>query len=261
MAGGETAGDGMAGDGTACDGMSGRWNDEGVMLKKLRRTIGNIIHPKAVVGKVDHACPMERHGSDYGGWTINPTGLGKDSIVYSFGIGEDVSFDVAMIRRFGCVVHAFDPTPRSIEWVKARQKSGEIPSGFVLHEYGLAAHDGTVSFFAPDNPTHVSHTMIEGATKGRQITVPVKRLATILRELGHARVDLLKMDIEGAEYAAVEDILKERVAIPQMLVEYHHRFPNVGAARTQASINLLGAHGYRLFHISESAEEYSFVKV
>lgn len=231
------------------------------MIRKLRRMVGNIIHPKVVVGKVNHTCPMERLGSDYGGWTINPTLIGKGSVVYSFGIGEDVSFDVAMIERFGCMVHAFDPTPRSIEWVKAQQKSGKIPAGFVLHEYGIAAHDGTVSFFAPDNPAHVSHTMVEGATSGKQITVPVKRLTTILRELGHTHVDLLKMDIEGAEYDVVEDVLKSGVRVPQMLVEYHHRFANIGPGKTQGSIDLLGANGYKLFKISESAEEYSFLKV
>lgn len=230
------------------------------LLSKLRRKVGNLIHPKPVVGAVRVKVPMVRIGSDYGGWAIQAGSLHAGSVVYCFGIGEDVTFDVGLIERFGCTVHGFDPTPRSIDWVKAQQKAGKIPAKFVLHEYGLAAHDGEVSFFAPDNPAHVSHTMVEGATKGRKITVPVKRLSTIMRELGHASLDLLKMDIEGAEYAAVEDLVGERLPIRQLLVEYHHRFASIGNSKTQASLDLLNANGYRLFCISESAEEYSFVR-
>ncbi|HEX7718479.1 MAG TPA: hypothetical protein VF389_01635, partial [Woeseiaceae bacterium] len=46
-----------------------------------------------------------------GGWWFHPDTLHIDSIVYSFGIGEDVEFDLFLIERFGLVVHAFDPTP------------------------------------------------------------------------------------------------------------------------------------------------------
>lgn len=227
------------------------------MLKKLRRVIGGLIHPKARVGVVNHTCDMIRLGNEYGGWAITPAGLNRASVVYSFGIGEDISFDLAMIERFGCTVHAFDPTPRSIAWCRAQK----LPPGFILHEYGVAAHDGEVSFFAPDNPSHVSHTMIEGATAGSRITVPVKRLATIMQELSHSRIDLLKMDIEGAEYDVVDDLLRAKLPIDQLLVEYHHRFASIGPARTQASLDALDAAGYKLFCISDSLEEYSFKKI
>jgi FkbM family methyltransferase len=227
------------------------------MLRTFRRWVGSIIHPKARIGRVNHECPRRRLGNDYGGWTVNPDLLGPGSIVYSFGIGEDISFDLAMIAEVGCVVHAFDPTPRSIEWVRGQQ----TPPGFVLHEYGIGAHDGTVAFYPPRNPAHVSHTVVKGAqAEAGAITVPVKRLTTIMRELGHERVDLLKMDIEGAEYEVVEDVLSGGAAVKQLLVEYHHRFPQVGNERTRASLDLLERAGYRLFCISESLEEYSFIR-
>ena len=72
-------------------------------------------------------------------------------------------------------------------------------------------------------------------------------------------VDLLKMDIEGAEYAVIDDLTAARTPVGQFLVEYHHRFDGVGAARTAVSIRDLRRAGYRLFNISESAEEYSFL--
>ncbi len=101
---------------------------------------------KAAVGKEPLVkpvnCAKERFGSDYGGWNVVTASINVDSIVYSFGIGEDASFDAALVEKYGLTVHAFDPTPKSIEWVKKQGFSDQ----FVMHEYGIAAFDGTVSF-------------------------------------------------------------------------------------------------------------------
>ncbi len=43
--------------------------------------------------------PLEFHGSDYGGWAIAADSLSADSVVLSFGIGEDVTFDEAIIGK------------------------------------------------------------------------------------------------------------------------------------------------------------------
>jgi hypothetical protein len=57
-------------------------------------------------------------GTEYGGyfWT-RP--LETSSVVYSFGIGEDFSFEIGLAARYGVTVHMFDPTPRSFEHYSA----------------------------------------------------------------------------------------------------------------------------------------------
>ncbi|HYF62785.1 MAG TPA: FkbM family methyltransferase [Herpetosiphonaceae bacterium] len=201
----------------------------------------------------DVRVPTERHGSAYGGWEIRPP-LNSDSVIYSFGVGEDISFDLALIERYGVTVHAFDPTPRSVAWVRQQRP----PAGFRLSACGLADYDGAATFFPPANPEHVSHTMLgRGDSAGEAISVPVRRLATLMAERGHDRIDLLKMDIEGAEYAVLADIAG--LPIGQILVEFHHRFKDVGVARTRAAVALLRERGYRLFAVSPSGEEYSFL--
>ena len=76
-------------------------------------------------------------GSWRGGWTIPDGALTQASIVYSFGLGEDVSFDLALIERFERVAHAFDPT------------RSPLPAQFVHLRCGLAERDGEMQFFAP----------------------------------------------------------------------------------------------------------------
>lgn len=227
-------------------------------LRPWRRRL-RILLGRDLLIRPDHRCEREVHGAEGAAWCIHPGGLEPGSVVYSFGIGKDVSFDLALIERFGLRVHAFDPTPASLDWLRGEA----LPPGFVVHEYGLAARDGTATFYPPERADHVSHTLLAGTyTAGERdaVAVPVRRLAGIMAELGHARVDLLKMDIEGAEYAVLEDILAAELPIGQLLVEYHHRFPGVGLDATRESVALLRRHGYRLFHVSPSGEEYSFLR-
>jgi FkbM family methyltransferase len=200
--------------------------------------------------------PAERHGSEYGGWWICPLGLGAGSVVYSVGIGTDITFDLSLIETHGVTVHAFDPTPGSIAYLKARQ----LPNTYKWHGFGVASHDGQATFFPPANPAHISHTLLHrAATSDRTIQVEVRRLSTIVQDLGHKRIDVLKMDIEGAEYDVLEEILQNGLAVQQILVEFHHRFPEVDVDRTRRAVKDLNAAGYRIFSASECGDEYGFV--
>lgn len=223
-------------------------------LKKIvDRVLGR--DPNVKVQRAD--VPCELLGTEYGGHTLATAGLHTGSVVYSFGVGEDVSFDVALIQRFGSIVHAFDPTPRSIAWVEAQT----LPPQFVMHGYGIADRDGTLRFSPPTNPAHISHTLLERSeTAGAAIEVPVKRLGTIMAELGHQRLDVLKMDVEGAEYDVLADFLVQPIQIDQILVEFHHQFKSVGAQKTRDAVARLNQAGYQVFAVSPSGHEVSFIR-
>ncbi len=229
-------------------------------MKKIIRRLETLA--KAAVGKElllkpDTVCTKERFGSDYGGWDVATSHIDTHSIIYSFGIGEDATFDMALIDTFDVTIHAFDPTPRSIDWVKRQGFSDR----FLMHEYGIAAFDGNVAFHPPENPDHVSHTLLNRpSTKAKAISVPVKRLSTIMHELGHDRIDIFKMDIEGAEYDVIDDMWKSEILPQQILVEFHYRFPGVGIKKAKEAINRLRSMGYNLFSVSGSNEEFCFIQ-
>lgn len=199
----------------------------------------------------------ERHGSEYGGWDILANSLNADSVVYSFGVGEDASFDLSLIEQYGCRVEAFDPTPKSVDWFHSQR----FTKSLTLHEYGLADHDGIVQFQPPCDPTHVSHTMLTrgDSDSGNAIAVPVKCLKTIKSRLGHDRIDLLKMDIEGAEYSVIDSLAASDIRPLQLLIEFHHRFPNVGVRESYRTHKKLVKCGYRLFSFAASSEELCYV--
>jgi hypothetical protein len=72
-------------------------------------------------------------------------------------------------------------------------------------------------------------------------------------------VDLLKMDVEGAEYDILDGLQRVKHLPIQLLVEYHHRFPGIGKQRTAASIKALAKLGYKIFDVSETGCESGFV--
>ncbi len=200
--------------------------------------------------------PREMHGRDDGLWCVCPHGLSRDSVVYSFGIGTDLSFDLSLIEAYGLTVHAFDPTPRSLRWLASQN----LPAQLCVIPCGLADFDGNARFNPPLDPQHVSHTMLSRpATEAGAVEVPVRRLENIMRSLEHDRIDLLKMDIEGAEYEVVDDMIQSDIRPTQLLIEFHHRFPGVGVRRTQAAIRQLNAANYSLFHVSQSQMEFGFI--
>ena len=203
-------------------------------------------------------CQREFHGEGYNGWTVCANHLSPQTLVYSIGVGEDISFDLSLINQYGVNIFAFDPTPRSIQWVKAQQ----LPTQFHLVEFGVAAFDGTATFFPPENPEHISHSMLQKSeTADQRIELEVRRLSTLMRDLQHQSIDILKMDIEGAEYEVIPDMIESNIFPTQLLVEFHHRFEGETFQKTRQIIRLLRGAGYRIVSRSPSEEEYSFLRV
>lgn len=122
-------------------------------------------------------------GSEYGGFNIydKRIKMKENPIVYSFGVGEDISFDLELIRKYNCSVYAFDPTPKAIKWIQEQNQS----SKFCFFPYGISYKDGIEKFYLPINPNYVSGSIISGeGLKSDAINVEMKRLSTILLETG-----------------------------------------------------------------------------
>lgn len=203
-------------------------------------------------------CHHKWYGSSYGGFYIIPGLLDKDAIIYSFGIGTDISFDRACMLKHSSHVYAFDPTPKSIQWVKSQK----LPGLFHFFEYGISSGmTGMVNFYLPGNPKGVSGSLFHTADTDEQNKIPVlvKSFSDIVKELGHHHIDVLKMDIEGAEYEVLEDILNTSIPIDQILVEFHDRYFDQNEIRSKEIVRQLKDKGYEIFGTSLSYEEISFV--
>jgi FkbM family methyltransferase len=200
---------------------------------------------------------LERFGSDYGGYFLDPSLIPVEPIIYSLGVGEDVSFDLGLIKRFRCTVHAFDPTPKVKLWIESQS----LPPEFTFHPVGIADFDGVTDFYLPPRPDFISHSLVRAPQYSDcSIRVPVARLSTIMRNNGHTRIDVLKMDIEGAEYSVLAELIKNRIPVTQIVAEFHHRLSGVGARKTREILALLNQYGMKICYVCPRLEVMTLVR-
>lgn len=232
----------------------------------MLRTIKNYFRRRKLTSRgirPEIAPPTWTAGARSGMWTVCPTELSSRSVVYSFGVGDNLVWECALIERFGLQVLAFDPTPASVAWAAKQQ----LPSQLQFHAVGLAGHDGTLRFALPSRgsrfnfrPQESTPTAKSGDGVSDVVEAPVSRLATLQARFGHPEIDILKIDIEGGEYAALDDFLAAGVAPKQLLIEFHHHFPGIGIPATERAVAALRARGYRIFHLSDRGLEFSFLR-
>jgi hypothetical protein len=112
------------------------------LVRQLKTKI-NILRGKVYNVSVKLVIPKVYLGSDHAGWTICPTNLNQNSIVYSFGLGVDISFDLDIIKNYQCRVFESDPTPKSIEFLENQK----LPELFKYYDYAISNYDGKLELF------------------------------------------------------------------------------------------------------------------
>jgi FkbM family methyltransferase len=184
-------------------------------------------------------------------WTIRTANLNSDSVVYSAGIGRDISFEHALADQYGMKVILLDPSPTGIETMKNKKNQRDL---FDFLPVALAGHNGDLFLSPPGNPEEGSWvsetkqvTMDESDTN--LIKVKCESISSLMFKYNHSHIDLLKIDIEGAEYAVLESVLDSGARIIQIAVEFHNGvLPGISRSQTIKTLIKLYRHGYRIVH-------------
>ena len=176
----------------------------------------------------------------YGFWSVPESLLGPESVCYLVGTGEDISFDLALIDRFGCTVHAFDPVPSAQEFVA---DAARYESRFVFHPLGIWSEDTTIRFHAPAVSGHVSHSATNIHDTKAAFETEVRSIQSVMRQLGHDHIDLLKISAEGAEFEILRGLEFDEIRPRILCVEFAQPAPS-GEAKAAYDRLILG--GYTL---------------
>lgn len=214
---------------------------------------------------------MKRFGTIYGGWNL-PTDikLTEESIIYSAGVGEDISFDVLIQEAYKSHIVLIDPTNRALTHYEEIQQfyTNRIPyfTGDIQQDYiktignskpdftkftyvkkGLWSKSDTLKFYKPTNEKYVSHTLIENMYSKNYDIVEVDALKNMMSNLGHAHIDVLKLDIEGSEIVVVNQMLDDKIFPKYLCIEFDLKLKNVDYKNeTTALINRLLENGYNM---------------
>ena|ERR1700761_1972030 len=188
---------------------------------------------------------VRRIGDEGSGWVIDTRH--NLTVCYCAGVGKGMTFEVAVAKLAMKPVLVFDPTPTAVPTI-----GGSDLANIKFFPVGLAAQDGVIEFSLPKDPEEGSFSVPrEGLPRA---CFECWSLRTIMRKNGDSAIDLLKMDIEGFEYAIVHQILADRIPVRQLCVEFH---PWLKPRQTWKTIWQLHNKGYRL--IFKHRGDHTFV--
>jgi FkbM family methyltransferase len=214
-------------------------------LRRARRSVLRNVRDRPELG-------LEKIGTAYGGWIVPTALIGPAWRCYDGGVGEDASFDLGVIERFGCDVFAFDPTPRAIAYA---EPIASREAHFQFRPVGLWSSDTVLKFYSPRDPAHVSHSVVNLQHTTEWFEAAVVSIPSIMAELGHTSIDLLKLDIEGAEHAVIAATLRAGI-LPRVLC-FEVDQP-VSAYRFWSTIRRVLGKGYDL--VAVDGWNFTFVR-
>lgn len=190
-------------------------------------------------------------------WAVPARWTAPRPIAYCVGAGEDISFDIALAREYEAQVVILDPTPRSVTLVQ--RLISDQPS-MCFRPFALWTFDGEVWLHEPQNPAHVSHSIVNLQGTSGGFRAQCRRLESVMWEWGHSQIDLLKLDVEGAEYDILTHAVGAGIRIGIIDVEFDElSWPAPGyRQRIRDSVAMLKSAGYQLCRIDMSSN-YTFM--
>jgi len=204
----------------------------------------------------DGDCGPNCIGTQYGGRSV-PLPVREflerspNKVMYSFGVGEDISFDVAVACKFQMHVKLYDPSPAALEhfkyvaavvgkgqgnaavdklhpvagtktsdvttyWHKVRMTPIKI-SDLEMYDLGVGTEEGNLTFYQSRNQAATGSWSLDKGMRGEggsTITVPIR---TIEHIVGDDTPVAVKLDVEGLENDILKSLLQKGKAAPPVI--------------------------------------------
>lgn len=207
------------------------------------------------IGKFCLKNPSARDGIEaFGNYYLDSHLLDETSAVYSFGVASEINFDTAVTARFRCKVYLFDPTPDSIEFMARNENQSLIFDPIAAWLYDgqtdMFLYRNSESGFGPGSITNYW-------TTDEVLRVECQTVKTIMKNLGHKKLDVLKLDIEGAALPVLLDLMKNSIYPRQIVAEFERplaftQFPKYWWELLKL-FRLLRSRGYDNYKIKNNA--------
>lgn len=187
---------------------------------------------------------MIKLGTNYGGWLIpKNNNLNENSIIYSGGVGEDISFDIKLNSKYKSKIILIDPTQKAIkhfeecklyfnnkdykfkgniqkDYYKEIENENPNLKDFLYINKGLWNKKDKLKFYKQKNENYISQSLINGMFSNNYEIVEVDSIKNIMTELNHKKIDLLKLDIEGAENIVLKQMLIDKIYPKYLCIEF-----------------------------------------
>lgn len=134
-----------------------------------------------------------------------------------FDLGANVGFASLFFARCNpqARIVAIEADPRA--HARLVRNVQQLPNVLTLHR-AVSATDGAVTFFS--SRFSIGSSLTQQSLDDEAVQVPASRLETLMDEVGVDHIDLLKIDIEGAEFQVLANAPLERVG--ELTAEIHY---------------------------------------
>jgi len=157
---------------------------------------------------------MKNVVENHRGHTVLAFAPGSSPLVIDGGAHKG-EFARSVAKAWNARCHSVEASPFLFEGM-------ELPSGAVGHNFAIAGEDGELTFAIEENPeaSHIGQS--SESSSGRHISVPARSLGNFVEEIAPNGLDLMKLDIEGAEIVALRSMTDEQLRrVGQITVEFH----------------------------------------
>lgn len=212
-------------------------------------------------------------GTPYGGWVIPIHHLRNDFTCYCIGAGEDISFETTLAHNFNINVSIFDPTPRAKQHfnnlilnTQNGKKMSPITGDKGYYEidsvnlnklkffpYGVWSKKEVKKFYAPSNPQYVSHSITSKLSDGF-FEAQCYTIKDLMEMFNDQHIDLLKMDIEGAENEVIENMFQDNIFPYMLCVEIDK------GSYKENLIKTILSNKYKKLHSYGITEKFTFIR-
>ncbi|MCA6074101.1 FkbM family methyltransferase [Fulvivirga sedimenti] len=158
--------------------------------------------------------------------------------------GANIGMSILYFKSLypGSRIIAFEANPYAFDLLEENVRENNLKD-VELHNVALFDKETDISFFIGDNIGTLMGSVKKGRSGESEMTVAAKRLSDYLKSFEH--IDLIKIDVEGAEINILTDLLESSSLnkANEYIIEYHH---NMGSDNSMLSFFLkkFEEHGY-----------------
>jgi FkbM family methyltransferase len=183
---------------------------------------------------------------------------GREAIVLDIGANIGYYSLLAAAHANVSLVLSFEPNPLVLPTLRHNAALNPCLAGKItIMDVAVGDTNGTVRF----HRNYEAHNLGLGSIRAQTadnvtVEVPIVRLDSFLKARGVDRVDLIKIDVEGAEHLVVSGLVGwwEDHPRPTMVIEVHPAFLNDFASSVPALFATLTTAGYRLRSLRQDGE-------
>ncbi len=214
-------------------------NENSLRVRRGTKSIKSKCFPNIIMPvKINNRSKIQIIGTEYGSSAIVLDLIPAGSTVISAGVGEDISFDLELIKLKQCRIIGIDPTEKAKRYIKNNPNEH-----FCFLQKALYAESNKkIKMYKNTNPSYVSESITDShnmVSKSEFYETEVISISELLEE--YKDISLLKIDIEGAEYEVINSL--EELYVPQIYIEFHHfctDFTPYDTTRCIAHLNDMG---------------------